>query len=103
MYRWMDVYNNLTEWKHWTSVLMEMYEVMRDRYPAVLAAGIDLHTASIVRVFQQAVIFEEQAGTIAQPLALVLMVLLQQLFHQLQETLRFTRIPRHQVLPEERK
>lgn len=49
---------------------------MQDGYPAVLASGVDLHTASIVRVVQQAVVLEEQTGTVAQPLALVLMVLL---------------------------
>ncbi len=75
---------------------------MQHWYPAVLAAGIYLHTGPIVGVFQQAVIFEEQAGAVTKPLALVLMVLLQQLFHQLQETLRFTHIPWRQVLPEER-
>lgn len=86
-----------------TIMLMVMYKAMQHWYPAVLASSVDLHTAPIVGVFQQAAIFKEQAGTVTKPLALVLMILLQQLFHQLQETLRFTRVPRHQVLPEERK
>ena len=71
-------------------------------YPAVLVPGVDLHAAAVVGVLEQAVILEEQPGALAQTLALILVVLLDKLLHQLKQALRVPRIPLDQVLERER-
>lgn len=68
-------------------------------YPAVLVPGVDLHASAIVGVLEQAIVLEEQPGALAQ--TLVLVVLLDQLLHQLQQALRVPRIPLDQVLERE--
>lgn len=70
-------------------------------YPAVLVPGVDLHAAAVVGVLEQAVVLKEQPGALAQTLALVLVVLLDQLLHQLQQALCVSRIPLGQVLERE--
>lgn len=67
-------------------------------YPAVLAPGIDLHVAAVVGIVQQTVVLEEQPGALAQTLALVEVVLLQKLLHQLQQAFRIPSVPADQVL-----
>ncbi|TNN47660.1 hypothetical protein EYF80_042150 [Liparis tanakae] len=67
-------------------------------YPAVLASGVDLHVAAVVGILQQAVVLEEQPGAFAQPLALVVVVLLEELLHQLQQAFWIPRVPPDQVL-----
>ena len=69
-------------------------------YPAVFAPSVDLHAASIVRVLEQAVVLEEQPRALSEALALVLVVLLDQLLHQLEQALGVARIPLDQVLNE---
>ena len=69
-------------------------------YPAVFAPGVDLHAASIVGVLEQAVVLEEQPRALSEALALVLVVLLDQLLHQLEQALGVARIPLDQVLNE---
>lgn len=71
---------------------------MSAAYPAVLPPGINLHVAAIVGILQQTVILEEQPGALAQALALVVVVLLDELLHQLEQTLRVPSIPVNQVL-----
>lgn len=67
-------------------------------YPAVLPPGINLHVAAVVGILQQTVVLEEQPGALAQTLALVLVILLDELLHQLEQTLRVPGIPLDQVL-----
>lgn len=69
-----------------------------EAYPAVLPPGINLHVAAVVGILQQAVVLEEQPGALAQALALVVVILLDELLHQLEQTLRVPSIPLDQVL-----
>lgn len=67
-------------------------------HPAVLPPGINLHVAAVVGILQQAVVLEEQPGALAQALALVVVILLDELLHQLEQTLGVPSIPLDQVL-----
>lgn len=67
-------------------------------YPAVLPPGINLHVAAVVGILQQTVVLEEQPGALAQSLALVVVILLDELLHQLEQTLGIPSIPVNQVL-----
>lgn len=67
-------------------------------HPAVLPPGINLHVAAVVGILQQTVILEEQPRALAQALALVLVILLDELLHQLEQTLRVRSVPLDQVL-----
>lgn len=67
-------------------------------YPAVLSSSVNLHVATIVGILQQAIILKEQPGAFSQTVALVLVVLLDELLHQLKQTFRVPRIPLDQML-----
>lgn len=67
-------------------------------YPAVLSSGVNLHVTAIVGILQQAIILKEQPGAFSQTVALVLVVLLDELLHQLEQTFRVPRIPLDQML-----
>lgn len=67
-------------------------------YPAVFPSGINFHVAAIVGILQQAVILKEQPGAFSQTLALVVVVLLDKLLHQLEQTFWVPSIPLDQVL-----
>lgn len=67
-------------------------------YPAVLPPGINLHVAAIVGILQQAVVLKEQPGALSQTLALVVVILLDEFLHQLEQTFRVPSIPLDQVL-----
>lgn len=67
-------------------------------HPAVLPPSINLHVAAVVGILEQAVVLEEQPGALAQSLALVVVILLDELLHQLEQTLRVPSIPLDQVL-----
>lgn len=71
---------------------------MSTAYPAVLLPGVNLHVVAVVGILQQTVVLEEQPGALAQALALVVVVLLDELLHQLEQTLRVPSIPVDQVL-----
>lgn len=71
---------------------------MSATYPAVLPPGINLHVAAVVGILQQTVVLEEQPGALAQSLALVVVILLDELLHQLEQTLGVPGIPVNQVL-----
>lgn len=82
----------------WRSQMSQTQRHYAVPYPAVLASSVDLHVAAVVRILQQAVVLKEQPGALAQALALVLVVLLDELLHQLEQTLGVSGIPLHQVL-----
>lgn len=71
---------------------------MSAAHPAVLPAGVNLHVAAVVGILQQTVVLEEQPGALAQALALVVVILLDELLHKLEQTLRVPSVPVDQVL-----
>lgn len=68
-------------------------------YPAVLlVSSINLHVAAVARILQQAIVLKEQPGAFAETLALVVVVLLDKLLHQLEQTFWVPGIPLDQML-----
>lgn len=67
-------------------------------YPAVFLSGVNFHVSAVIWIFQQAVILKEQPWAVSQTFALVVMVLLDQFLHQLEQTLGVCSIPLDQVL-----
>lgn len=67
-------------------------------YPAVFFPGINFHVSAVIWILQQAVILKEQPGALSQTFTLVVMVLLDQFLHQLEQTLGVSSIPLDQVL-----
>lgn len=67
-------------------------------YPAVFLSSINFHVSAIIWVFQQAVVLKEQPGALSQTFTLVVMILLDEFLHQLEQTLGVFSVPLDQVL-----
>lgn len=67
-------------------------------YPAVFLPGINFHVSAVIWIFHQAVVLKEQPGALSQTFALVVMILLDEFLHQLEQTLRVCSIPLDEVL-----